>query len=162
MRRFKAKRLIWILGLALKKIVESIFIVIALIYIVFVFDIYINTKKLSKVNPAQYIEAEKISRNPKFTKGPVVFRVDKGTLFFRMELFVSGTGLFGYAPFFIFPHHRTVILEEKVLKMGNIVFKTVIAHELGHIQGGLEHFGPAKEMEKYASDFATEIVKTQP
>ena len=37
----------------------------------------------------------------------------------------------------------------------------MVAHELGHIQGGLKHFGPVKEMEKYANDFAKEIVNNQ-
>lgn len=162
MGRFKVKGLIWILGLALKKIVENILVVVALIYLVFVFDIYINTDKLSKVSPAQYIEVENIAHNPKFTKGPVVFRVDKGTLVFRLNPYINQGSLNGYSPFFIFPHNRTIIIKEEVLKRDNLYLRLLIAHELGHIQGGLKHLGPVKEMERYADDFAAKVLKNQP
>lgn len=161
MRRFKAKRLLWIMGLALKRIVESILIVVGLIYLVFVFDIYINTEKLSKVSPMQYIEAENIAHNPKFTKGPVAFRVDRGTLVFRLNPYINQGGLDGYSPFFIFPHNRTIIIEEEALKRGSLYLRLLIVHELGHIQGGLKHLGSVEEMEQYANDFVAKVMGAQ-
>ena len=157
-----AKRLFKILYLVPIAIVKSLLITIVFIYFLVVFDIYLNTEKLSRVNPVLDSYCEKITLNPKFTKGPVVFRIDRGTLFFRLTLFVSESSFYGYSPFFIFPHNRTVIFAEGVLKMDNLAVKSMVAHELGHIQGGLKHFGPAKDMEKYANNFATEILKTQP
>lgn len=163
MRIFGVKTLLRVMCLIPVVIISSLLITVIFLYFVVVVDIFVNTEKLSKLNPSLNAYCEKIALNPKFTKSPVVYRVDKGTLFFKLHSFVgNGFNLAGYAPFFIFPHHRTVILTEEMLKMDSITFKTMLAHELGHIQGGLEHFGPAKEMEKYANDFAAEIVKTQP
>ena len=153
------QRLLWVIVLALKKIVESILIVVALSYAVLVFDIYINTEKLSKVDSSLNAFCQNVADNPNFTKSPVVFMVDRGTLVFLIHRYLNGYDLFGHAPFFIFPHHRTVILTEKSWKKDPASVKWMVAHELGHIQGGLKHFGPAKEMEKYANDFAKEIVK---
>lgn len=72
MQGLELKKLLWIIILALKKIVESIFIVIALIYVVFVFDIYMNTEKLSNVNSSVDAFCQNVASNPNFTKGPVV------------------------------------------------------------------------------------------
>lgn len=142
-----------------KKIIESFLIVIALLYLVLVFDIYINTEKLSKVDSSLNAFCQNIAANPNFTKGSVIFRVDRGTLVYRLNSYVSKVGLYGYSPFFLFPHHRSIILTEEVLKFEreNLIFKTTIAHELGHIQGGLKHLGPVKEMERYADDFAAKF-----
>ncbi len=156
MRQLKPERLLWILGLALKKIIESIVIVFVLIYVVLVFDIYINTERLSKVDSSLNVYCENIARNPKFTKGPVVFRVDRGTLIYRLTTYVYQSGVYGYAPFFIFPHHRTVIISEKMVKSEYL--DVLVAHELGHIQGGLEFLGKEKDMEKYANSFAVKVV----
>ena len=156
MWRLKTQKLLWIIVLALKKIIESILIVTALFYVVLVFDIYINTEKLSKVSSSLNAFCQNIANNPNFTTGPVVFRVDRGTLLYRLHSYVNTGDLGGYSPFFIFPHHRTVILSEGVLKEGSLA--VTVAHELGHIQGGLEHFGPASKMEQYANDFAEKIL----
>lgn len=162
MWRLKYTRLPWIMFLTMKKIVESILTVAILIYFVLVLDIYINTEKLSKVNYYLNVYCENIARNPQFTKGPVVFRVDMGTLAYRLHPYINASGLGGYSPFFIFPHNRTVILSEGVLKLNSLTVMWIVAHELGHIQGGLKHFGPVKEMEQYANNFAARVIKTQP
>ena len=151
---------LWITVLALKKITESILVVIALFYIVLVVDIYINTEKLSKVDSSLNTFCQNIASNSNFTKGPVIFRVDKGTLVYRLNPYFNSGGLAGYSPFFVFPHHRTVILAEEVLKGGSLTI--IVSHELGHIQGGLKHLGPVKEMEQYANNFAVKVIKTQP
>lgn len=156
------KKLFRILYLAPIVLVVSLLVTTLFIYFVVVVDIYANTEKLSDVNPSINAYCEKIALNPKFTKGPVVFRVDNGTLFSRLDLFISGKSLSGYSPFFIFPHHRTIILSKELLKMDKTILTYMIAHELGHIQGGLKHFGSSRKMENYANDFATEIVKTKP
>ena len=39
-----------------------------------------------------------------------------------------------------------------------ILVVLIVAHELGHIQGGIKHLGPVKDMEKYANDFANKVV----
>lgn len=153
------QRLLWIMALALKKIVESILTVAVLFYVVLVFDIFINTKKLSKVDSSLNAFCQNVAANPNFTKGSVIFRVDRGTLIFRLDSYISMSGLSGYSPFFIFPHHRTVIFAEEMLKKDSSFIAWTVAHELGHIQGGLKHFGPAKEMEQYANDFAKKINK---
>ncbi len=156
MWRLNTKRLLWISGLALKKIVESIFIVVTLLYVVLVFDIYINTEKLSKVNYPINAYCEYIARNPKFTKGPVVFRVDRGTLVFRLDSYISSSGLLGYTPFFIFPHHGTVIISENMVNSKYL--DVLVVHELGHIQGGLSFLGKRVDMEKQANRFAIDVV----
>jgi len=162
MRRPKTKRLLRILCLAPVALVANLLLTIVIAYFVFVFDIYINTEKLSEVNSSLNSFCQNIADNPNFTKGPVIFRVDRGTLVYRLNLYFSEIGLGGYSPFFLFPHHRTVVLSEKELKRDNLVITTTVAHELGHIQGGLKHFGTVKEMESYANNFAAKITKTQP
>ena len=144
--------------LALKKVVESILTVAVLSYVVLVFDIYINTEKLSRVDSSLNVFCQNVADNSKFTKGSVIFRVDRGTLVYRINPYINNGGLAGYAPFFIFPHHRTVILAEEVLENDRSSVKWMVAHELGHIQGGIKHLGPVKDMEKYANDFAKEVV----
>lgn len=158
------EKLFWVLGLTLKKVTESIVVVLVLIYVVLVFDIYINTEKLSKVDSSLNVFCQNVAVNSNFTKGPVIFRVDRGTLVYRLNSYINKIGLYGYSPFFIFPHHQTIILTEELLKFkrDSLTFKTVIAHELGHIQGGLKHLGPVREMEWYADDFATKVLKNQP
>lgn len=156
------KTLLWFIAKTLKKIVESVLITFVLLYVVVVSDIYINTEKLSKVNYHLNVYCEDIARNPKFTKGPVVFRVDRGTLFFNIDSYVGNVDLWGYSPFFIFPHHRTVIFSEETLKRDKLAIAILVAHELGHIQGGLKHFGPVKEIERYADDFAEKVNKKEP
>ena len=143
----------------LKKILESILIVAALFYAILVFDIYINTESLETVNGSLNDFCQNISKRPIFTKGPVVFKVDKGTIIFHLSFYSTRTGLAGYSPFFIFPHHRTIILAEESLKSSNL--ESLVAHELGHIQGGFKHIGPPKKMEKYADDFSKNIVESQ-
>src|SRR3990167_5197638 len=124
MRRFKTKRLLWILSLAPIALVANLLLTIIFVYFV------------------------------------LVFRVDRGTLLYRLHPYISGGGdPYGYAPFFIFPHHRTIILAEEVLKTNNLALKSIVEHEMGNIQGGLKHFGPKKEMEQYANDFAKKITK---
>lgn len=159
MWRLKSQRLFWILALALKKVVESILTVAVLFYVVLVFDIYINTEKLSKVDSSLNAFCQNVANNPNFTKGSVTFRVDRGTLVYRLNPYINSGGLAGYSPFFIFPYHRTVVLAEETLKKDGLTVAWTVAHELGHIQGGLKHFGPVKEMEQYANDFAKEINK---
>ncbi len=156
----KMRGLFWIIVLVLKRIAESILIVIALCYLVLVFDIYVNTERLSRVDDSLNAFCQKIASNPDFTKGPVIFRVDKGTLVYRFSPYINKNNLAGYAPFFIFPHHRTVILVGGVLREGNLT--EIVAHELGHIQGGLKHLGPVKEMEQYADDFAVNAIRMKP
>lgn len=162
MWRLKTRRPLWFLVLALKKIVESILIVIALCYVIVVFDIYINSEKLSKVDGELNSFCQNVAKNPNFTKGSVVFRVDRGTLAYSLYLYVYKSGVDAYSPVFIFPHHRTVVLSEKVLKRDKSDLNIIVAHELGHIQGGLKHFGPAKEMERYADEFVIKVVNSQP
>lgn len=150
------RRLPWIIFLILKKIVESILIVIALCYGIVVFDIYKNTEKLSKVNYSRNVYCEIVAHHLKFTKGPVVFRVDRGTLVFHFTNYFSWGGLYGYAPFFIFPYHKSVILMEDTIKSEYL--DVMVAHELGHIQGGWKFLGERRYMEKYANNFVIEIV----
>lgn len=158
---FEVKKFIRILCLLAIAFIVSLLITMISLYFLFVADIYINTEKLSRVNAPLNAYCEDIVRNPKFTKGSVTFRVDKGTLVFRLNAYISTLGLYGYAPFFIFPHNKTIVLAEQTLKFDSLAFATLVAHELGHIQGGLKHFGTAKKMENYANEFAAEIVKTQ-
>ncbi|MBI2062591.1 MAG: hypothetical protein HYT64_02795 [Candidatus Yanofskybacteria bacterium] len=160
MRRLRRK-LFWIIVLAPAALVANLLITTVMAYLVLVFDIYINTEKLSEVDGSLNAICQNIAKNSNFTKGPVIFRVDKGTLVFRLNPLINSGGLSGYSPFFIFPHHRTVIFNEETLKLNSSTFSVIIAHELGHIQGGLKHFGSTKEMEKYANDFAAKIMKTQ-
>lgn len=89
--------------------------------------------------------------------------MDRGTLIYHLNSYINKVGLYGYAPFFIFPHHRTVILTQEILKFKreDLIFITTIAHEIGHIQGGLKHLGPVKEMERYADGFAAKVLKNQ-
>ena len=162
MRRLQTQRLLWIMVLALKKIVESILTVAVLFYVVLVLDIYVNTEKLSKVDSSLNAFCQNVANDPNFTKGPVTFRVDRGTLVYRLDPYISKGGLAGYSPFFIVPHHRTVILTEKSLKRDSSAVEWIVAHELGHIQGGLKHFGPVEEMEQYAIDFAKKVTEVQP
>lgn len=152
------KRLLWFIALVLKKIIESILVVIVLSYAVLVFDIYINTEKLAKVDGALNDFCQSVANDSNFKKGSVIFRVDRGTLVYRISPYINEGGLAGYAPFFIFPHNKTVILTEEALKIGRSFVERVVAHELGHIQGGIKHLGPVKEMEKYADDFANKVV----
>lgn len=159
MWRLKTQKPLRLLVLALKKIIESVLIVIALCYAVLVFDIYINTEKLNKVDSSFNDFCQNIARNPKFTKGPVIFRVDRGTLVYRLNAYVDTNDLDGYSPFFIFPHHRTVIISEKIIKREYL--DVLVAHELGHIQGGLAFWGKVRDMEKYADNFAVEIVGSE-
>jgi len=156
------KKLLWGIFWVLKKIVESIITLIIVGYIVLVFDIYINTEKLINVDSSINSFCQNVASNPKFTKRPVVFRIDRGTLVFRLQHYLSMGDLAGYSPFFIFPHHRTVVLSKDLLKMNNATLIFIVAHELGHIEGGLKHFGSVNKMEKYANDFSVEVVKTQP
>ena len=163
MRRFKTKRLLWILSLAPIALVANLLLTIIFVYFVLVFDIYLNTEKLSKIDNSMNAFCQNVAHNSIFTKGQVVFRVDRGTLLYRLHPYISGGGdPYGYAPFFIFPHHRTIILAEEVLKTNNLALKSIVAHEMGHIQGGLKHFGPTSEMEQYANGFAEKITKPQP
>lgn len=156
MWRLQARRLFWIMVLALKKIVESILIVVALSYVVLVFDIYINTERLSKVDSSLNSFCQNVANNPNFTKGSVTFRVDRGTMIHRLYPYVNWSGVYAYAPLLIFPHHQTVIISEKVIR--GEYLDVLVAHEMGHIQGGLESFGKIKDMEKYADTFAKKIV----
>ena len=153
----KMKRLLRILFLVPVALVVNLLITIVFVYFVLVCDIYINTERLSRANPPLNVYCENIAHSPQFTKGPVIFRIDKGTLVFRLAPYFRD-GIIGYAPFFIFPHHRTVILSDEVLKRGSL--DVIVAHELGHIQGGLKHIGSAKEMEQYANNFAIQVLKT--
>lgn len=150
------KRLLWVLCLAPVALVANLLLTIIVVYSVFVVDIYINTEKLSKVDPAINAYCENIARNPKFTKGPVVFRVDKGTLVFRLSPYFNRYGIIGYAPFFIFPHHQTVVIDGEMIKSEYL--DALVAHELGHIQGGLAFLGTQKDMEKYANSFELGII----
>ena len=152
----KIRRLLWIAVLVLKKIVESVVIVTILIYLVMVFDIYINTEKLSKVSPVDYLKSEKIANNPKFTKGPVTIRVDRGTLGHRLGPYIIWGGMNAYAPVALFPHNRTIVIGERMLDSEYL--DVFVAHELGHIQGGWTSFGKVVDSEKYADSFATEVV----
>ena len=158
----EVRRLLSIVFLVPKKVVESILVVIAFCYVVAVFDIYINTERLSRVDSSLDAFCQNIVQNPNFKKGPVVFRVDRGTLAFRLNPYVGPVGLYGYSPFFIFPHHRTIIFSKEALKRDKMSVATMVAHELGHIQGGLKHFGPVKEMELYANEFAVKVANSQP
>lgn len=162
MQRSKTKKLFGIKFLALKRVVGSIAIIVTLFYVILVFDIYINTEKLSKADGSLNAFCQNIAHNSNFTKGPVVFRRDKGTLIYRLNPYFTTGGLGGYSPFFIFPHHRTVILTEEGIKSDKFFLARITAHELGHIQGGLKHLGSAKEMERYADDFATKVTRNQP
>ena len=155
MGRFKTKRLLRILLLAPVALAVNLLITIVFVYFVFVLDMYVNTDRLSEVSYPLELYCGNVARYYKFTKGPVVFRVDRGTLVYRLNPYVSGGNLLGYAPFFIFPHHRTVILSEEAIKGAHL--DVLVAHELGHIQGGLASFGTVRELEIYANDFAKEI-----
>ncbi len=157
MRRLKARRLLWILCLAPVALVVNLLLTIAFVYFVFVCDIYINTEKLSKVSPNLNFYCENIARNPNFTKGPVTFRVDRGTLIYRLSPYVNW-GVYGYV-LFIFPYHRTVFIGEKMINSEYL--DVLVAHELGHVQGGLEFWGKMKDMEKYANSFAVDIVGSE-
>lgn len=162
MWRLIVKKLFWAFVLVLKKIVESVLIVVALGYIVVVFDIYINSERLSNVDSKLNAFCQNVAQNPNFTKRPVIFRVDRGTLVYNGYLYISKDGVNAYSPVFIFPHHRTVVLSEEVLKKDETSVNFIVAHELGHIQGGLKHLGPTKETELYADDFAEKVMRTQP
>ena len=133
----------------------NLLITMVFVYFVLIFDMYINTDRLSEVSYPLELYCGNVARYYKFTKGPVVFRVDRGTLVYRLDPYVSEGNLLGYAPFFIFPHHRTVILSEEAIK--GPYLDVLVAHELGHIQGGLASFGTVRDMEIYANDFAKEI-----
>src|SRR3989344_1524411 len=108
MRRLKVKRLFRILCLMPIALVVNLLITMVFVYFVLIFDIYINTDRLSEVSYPLELYCGNVARYYKFTKGPVVFRVDRGTLVYRLDPYVSEGNLLGYAPFFIFPHHRTV------------------------------------------------------
>src|SRR3989344_2445750 len=94
------KKLFWFVFWVLKKIVESVITLIIVGYIAVVLDIYINTEKLVNIDSSINSFCQNIASNPKFTKRPIVFRIDRGTLVFRLQPYLNMGDLAGYSPFF--------------------------------------------------------------
>src|SRR3989344_9064623 len=123
-----------------------------------VYDAYAYTEDLRLVDKPTYDVCQSIANNPRFTEGPVYFRVDRGssmiedfkaTKFPYEALAVTPVGLYFYS--------KTVILTEQVINgKYRKYLDVIVAHELGHIQLG--HTQSDQKTEEEANQFASELV----
>lgn len=122
--------------------------------------LYFETEDLEKSNIEKLIFCKNIANHPKFTSGPVDFRIDKGSAFLTaLDSKDPNESTLAYTirlPML----HRTVFLTPGVLDSKCLDF--YVAHELGHIQtreGFLKDLSvDSLTREEMADGFAAELL----
>lgn len=148
-------------GITLSMPVFGIFSFAAISYGYLVYDTYAYTEDLRTIDSFAYNFCENISHNPKFTKGPVDFRVDRGSVIVKAWENIYPGGALAVTPVNLFTFNKTIILTDKALK--GEYLDVIVAHELGHIQNveTSKESAVLTEKEQQADAFAAEIIGTQ-
>lgn len=155
--RTRTKVLLYI-GTLLFLPVFGIISLVAIGYGYMIYDINARTEDLRPINKSVYDFCQKISLSPKFTEGPVYFRIDKGSVMVSAWKTIYPKGALAVIPVLLWPYNKTIILTEKALQ--GEYLDVVVAHELGHIQNFAEgrEWRDFEEGEQQADAFAAEIV----
>lgn len=153
------------IGTLLSLPIFGILSLVAFGYGYLIYDVNAHTEDLRFVNRPAHDFCQNISLNPKFTEGPVYFRVDRRSLI--IETLNRPYSASGYEIFAIslvgwwWPYGKTIVLTEESLR--STYLDVIVAHELGHIQNismGKES-ADLKERENQADAFAAEMVGIQ-